>query len=129
MKIYQYLAQEADRYIRVSTPGANYRPGLEADVLDGIEKLVKNKFPSGAGFDAGTKLDLGRSTGEKLVFTTSFHHMDEHGGYDGWTEHTITVKPSMQFDFDLKVSGRDRNGIKDYIAEQFDYTLGEEYLG
>ena len=43
--------------------------------------------------------------------------MDEHGGYDGWTEHKIIVTPSLVYGFELRVTGKDRNDIKDYIAE------------
>ena len=59
------------------------------------EALVKEHMPSGSGFDCGTqlaweKMSSGGTTikwNGKLVFKTSFHHMDEHGGYDGWTEY------------------------------------------
>lgn len=57
------------------------------------------------------------------MFETSVHHMNPDGYYDGWTEHTVTVTPSFIGRFDLKVSGRDRNGIKDYIAEVFGSVL------
>jgi hypothetical protein len=79
--------------------------------------------PSGSGFDNGTQIDRDRS--DVLIFSTSFHHMDEAGGYDGWTEHTVRVKPSLAWGFDLTVSGRDRNGIKDYIADVFSPWLNE----
>jgi hypothetical protein len=88
-------------------------------------KQAENKLPSGSGFDSGTTLDLDASTSEKLVFRTSFHHMDENGCYDGWTEHTITVRPSLEFGFNLTISGRNRNDIKSYMAEQFGYILRE----
>src|ERR1700733_9988314 len=52
-------------------------------------------LPSGSGFDNGTKLDTIASNAEKLVFTTAFHHMNENGYYDGWTEHTVYVTPSF----------------------------------
>lgn len=85
--------------------------------------LVREFLPSGSGFDNGTKLDYEKSTGEKLVFLTSFHHMDEHGGYCGWTDHSVTVGASLQFGLSIKVGGRDRNGIKDYIGEAFESAL------
>ena len=90
-----------------------------------IEELVKNYMPSGSGFDCGTKIDLDKSTPEKLVFYTDFHHMNE-GYYDGWTEHRITVRPSLAFGFTLTISGRNRNEIKDYIHQVFDCALNEE---
>lgn len=94
---------------------------------DMVLELVKEHMPSGGGFDSGTILDFDASKGgDKLVFQTSFHHMSEHGYYDGWSEHIVTIKPSLQFGFDLKVSGRDRNDIKDYIAECFHSHLSLE---
>jgi hypothetical protein len=52
--------------------------------------------------------------------------MDDGGGYDGWTEHTITVTPSFR-GFDLTISGRDRNDIKDYLHQTFDHVLSAHY--
>jgi hypothetical protein len=87
-----------------------------------IKRLLEY-FPSGSGFDNGTHLDWEHSTEEKLVFDTAFHHMNENGMYDGWTEHSVTVRPSLQFGFTLSISGRNRNDIKELIAQDFDYTL------
>ena len=90
---------------------------------DTIESLVKDFMPSGSGFDSGTKLDLDASHADKLVFTTSYHHMNEAGYYDGWTEHTVTVTPSLQHRYNLRISGRNRNDIKDYMRQTFDQAL------
>lgn len=87
--------------------------------------IIKENLPRGSGFDAGTTLNEDESVaGEKLVFDTSFHHMDEHGGYDGWTEHRVVVKPSFE-GIDIRVTGRDRNQIKEYIAEMFHHALNQ----
>ncbi len=93
---------------------------------DRIEELVKEHMPSGSGFDSGTKLDLDLSEPNKLVFLTSFHHMAESGMYDGWTEHTVIVTPDLAFGFRLKITGRDRNQIKEYIRELFQNDLNAE---
>lgn len=53
--------------------------------------LVLMRLPSGSGSNNGTTLDFDASTGDKLVFHTSFHHMDDNGYYCSWTEHTVTV--------------------------------------
>lgn len=87
-----------------------------------ILSLVKEYLPSGSGFDCGTKLDIEASHGEKLVFTTSFHHMNEGGYYDGWTEHRIVCTPSFS-GVNLRISGRNRNEIKDYMHEVFYQAL------
>jgi hypothetical protein len=96
----------------------------EAKHRDRVQELVSEFMPSGSGWDEGTKLDWDKSTPDRLVFFGSFHHMDE-GSYDGWTEHTITVKPSLAHGFTIVVSGRNRNDIKDYLAEMFHGCLSE----
>lgn len=90
-----------------------------------ISKLVHERMPSGSGFDCGTQMDCSQSHAEKLVFTTSFHHMNDAGYYDGWTEHTIVVTPSFS-GFNLRISGRNRNNIKDYIHDVFSQALKTE---
>ena len=82
-------------------------------------QTLEDCLPAGSGYDRGSSIDLDKSTGDKLVLHTAFHHMDQHGGYTQWTEHTITVRPSLIHGFELTVSGRNVNGIKDYIAENF----------
>lgn len=91
-----------------------------------IEALVKEHMPSGSGFDSGTTMDLDASHGDRLVFNTAFHHMDEGGGYDGWTEHRVVVTPAFVGGFNLRVSGRNRNEIKEYVAEAFQDALSSE---
>lgn len=89
---------------------------------DDLIDIVKSG-PSGSGWDCGTSFDRDRSTPNKLVFFGSFHHMDEMGGYDGWTDHTITVRPDFVSKLDIKISGRDRNGIKEDIHQIFYWWL------
>ncbi len=90
----------------------------EAKHMQAIEDCMKRTAPSGSGIDCGTKLD-DSSTPDKLVFTLSYHHMDEHGSYAGWTDHTVIVTPSLAFGFNLKITGRDRNQIKEYLHEVY----------
>jgi hypothetical protein len=82
-----------------------------------IEKLMENLAPSGSGFNSGTKLDFERSELNRLVLTTSFEHMDEFGGYDKTTDHDIIVKASLVHGIRIVITGRDWNGIKDYMRE------------
>jgi hypothetical protein len=95
---------------------------------ESIDNLVKNCLPSGSGFDNGTRLDLDASHGYKLVFNTSFHHMDGNGFYSGWTEHTVTVTPSLSSDFHLRISGRNANDIKEYMHECFSFALSKDIM-
>lgn len=88
-----------------------------------LTRLVKDHLPSGSGFDAGTTLNLDKSRPERLVFDTSYHHMDEHGGYNGWSEHSVVVTPSLWANFHIAVTGQNRNDVKEYIAEMFETAL------
>jgi hypothetical protein len=88
-----------------------------------LKTIEKDLLSSGSGIDCGTRIDLDRSTGNKVVLILSFHHMDDNGMYCGWTEHTLTVKPHLIHDIDLTISGRNRNDIKDYLHETYRYNL------
>jgi hypothetical protein len=87
------------------------------------DRLVRDLMPSGSGFDNGTTLDWEHSTAERLYFKTAFHHMDDHGSYDGWTEHTVFVTPSLLHGVKLSITGRNRRDIKDYIHDCFHDAL------
>ena len=55
-----------------------------------------------------------------MIFV-EFHHM-KHGYYVGCTDHEIIVT-ATHCGPEIRVTGKDRNGIKDYLAELFDYAL------
>lgn len=86
--------------------------------LNEIEKLL----PSGSGIDTDTKIDLDKTTSEKIVLKVSYHHMGEDGGYDGWTDHELIITPSFD-GFNIRITGRNRNEIKDYLHELFSDAL------
>lgn len=85
---------------------------------DALRRL--NAFlPSGSGVGNGSYLDQLRSGRDVLRFCTSFHHMDEHGCYDGWTDHVVSVRPMFEGLDITSVTGRDRNDIKEHLAVLF----------
>jgi hypothetical protein len=120
--LYTQLAQIVDARLRCLKMPETHSEAAERHTT-WLKAIVKRHMPSGSGFDHGTTLDLGASTGEKLVFLTAFHHMHESGVYDGWTEHVVTVHPSLSFGFRLTVSGTDRNAIRSYIKDEFGSAL------
>lgn len=91
---------------------------------DRIKALAYQYLPSGSGVDCGTHVDLDRSTGGKIVLTLSFHHMDNHGSYDGWTDHAIIIRPTFD-GIDVTVTGRNRRDIKSYLADLYHAALVE----
>jgi hypothetical protein len=90
-----------------------------------IEHIVRDHLPSGSGFDAGSHLVLSDSSDDRLTFSTSFHHMNSDGYYEGWTHHMVIVTPSLASGFNIEVTGEDHNGINDYIGEVFHSALSE----
>jgi hypothetical protein len=77
------------------------------------DKIAADYLPSGSGIDCGTKIVWEKSTADRLVFQADYHHMTDGGMYDGWTEHTVIVTASLAFGIDIRVTGRNRNGIKE----------------
>jgi len=90
-------------------------------VLSHIEKEI---LPSGAGFDRGTDIILTPNQ-DTLVLETAYHFMDEHGGYDGWEDLNITVKPSLIHGITLEITGNCRDA-EDYIHDVFNDLLSEQ---
>lgn len=80
-------------------------------------------LPSGSGFDNGTAVESIEPF--KVTLRTAFHHMNDNGMYDGWTEHAVIVRPDWS-GVSVIVKGRDKNGIKDYIADTIHAVLTAE---
>lgn len=120
--VYRLIASSVDARARclltMDTHGEWFHKHTET-----IEQLVRDFLPSGSGWDNGTKIDWDNSTGEKLVFFGSFHHMNDGGYYVGWTNHAITVRPSLIHGITLSISGRNRNDIKENLHMEFDTAL------
>ena len=92
------------------------------DKLESLSDLL----PSGSGIDSGTKIDLNDSNENKIVLCFGFHHMDENGNYNGWTDHKVIITPSLVNTFNMKITGKDINGVKDYLFDLFDTVLNTE---
>jgi hypothetical protein len=102
----------------------NDPPGEWAERAQHKLRILLGKLPHGSGIDHGPTI-LPDSEPDKLQFDMSFHHMDDSGYYDGWTDHRITIRPSLANEFDISVSGQDRNDVKYHLAEVFDYALSQ----
>ena len=108
--------------------------------FEDVKQLRIRKFeyqlPHGSGFDSGCKINLNRSTPDKVVIDFSYHHMDSMGGYIGWTNHELIIEPSLVHGFVMDItSGNyddlDQMGILDeekdeWYPKSFDYD--EDYF-
>lgn len=91
---------------------------------DTIQQIMRDIMPSGSGVDNG-RFDFEASKPDKLVFTCSFHHMDE-GGYAGWSDHRIIITPSLVYGLLIRITGPNRDGIKDYLHDLYSDALTTE---
>jgi hypothetical protein len=117
MNVIQNIATMLDTLRR---NGGNHEPSQDA-----LEYLVRNYLPSGSGVDSGCAIDLDRQKPGRIVIDCSFHHMNEGGYYDGWTEHQVIVTPCFGHWPDIRVTGRNRNDIKEYLGELFRHALDQ----
>jgi hypothetical protein len=101
-----------------------YKSCIESNNIEWKDKhkdyidLECKKLPHGSGLDAGVTLDLENSTPSKLIFDLSFHHMDDNGYYDGWTDHKLIVTPEFGH-YHIKITGQNKREIKDYLSQLF----------
>lgn len=79
-------------------------------------------LPSGSGVDNGTAILWDSSNTASITLHIEYHHMNDGGFYDGWTEHSVVVKPTFS-GLNVHVKGRDRNQIKDYLSDLLHESL------
>ena len=95
-----------------------------------LEELVENHLPRGGGYNSGTSLDIENSTDKKLVFNTSYHHMDEMGGYTRWTEWEVEVAASLVSEIDVVTMTeddcREASDIEEMLGDDFRWSLIQE---
>lgn len=122
MSFVKYISEQLQRhrYFDGLDGEAAYQRANDIEIL--LKEYVRRYAPSGSGVDAGINLQE-ESKPQKLVFSCDFHHMDDQGVYDGWTAHNAIVTPTFG-GFDVRITGRDRNGVKDYLAGLFHNWLG-----
>ncbi len=121
--LYRHIASSVDARHRCERNGMTDARLMHESALN---FMADECLPSGAGVDNGTGIEWDASTGEKLVLRVSYHHMHSNGFYDGWADYPITVRPSLIHGLDLKIGGRDRNDVKEYLADLYRDALQKE---
>ena len=90
-----------------------------------IENIQDEWLPSGSGFDCGCTVDIEASELNKIVIYTDYHHLNEAGYYNCWTDHEIVVTPDFISGFTLEITGKNRNDIHTYMYDVFATALGQ----
>lgn len=120
-----YIASQLARAANLDQPGVPGGAEKSVNVREALELYVRRNGPSGSGLDVGTRI-LDNSTQDDIRLYCEFHHMDQHGGYSGWTQHMLRVQPSFVGLMSLHVGGRNRNGIKDFLHDTYHSWLSSE---
>jgi hypothetical protein len=118
IRIYQKIAQELKV---INNPNADSH--WYDNAIANLEYIEKELLPYGSGIDNGCQIDLTKSTPNKIVIRCDFHHMNENGYYTIWTTHECIITPDLGYEFDMKMTGRDKNGIKDYLCDAIYSTI------
>lgn len=128
MNVATAIAREIDRLARANAHNLETVGKAWAnDAQETLDYIQADILPSGSGFNSGCQIDLDESTAQRIVIRTSFHHMNETGYYSGWTDHRVTITPCLIWGHVLKISGKDKNGIKEYIGDVFANCLQSEF--
>jgi len=98
---------------------------IEKSNKQSIDEIIKSA-PTLFGIDSGTKFDYENSTSEKIILNCSFHHKNPEGYYDGWEKHDIIITPSLFFGISLKITGSNKDGVKDYLKEIYTSWLNHD---
>ena len=136
--LYQHMASAIDAMqrcksdadaIRSHAPGAPHESFLELRddwAMRWADRLhaMKQELPHGSGLDTDWHYVLDKCNANRIVLSTSFHNMDEVGGYCGWSDLIVTVKPSLIHGINLRITGGDSD-LKDYLYDILSQALCE----
>jgi hypothetical protein len=125
MRLYEQMARTAVAWNNcIKTNNTEWR-----DKHSETFKNLLDLLPHGSGIDSSWNVELENCGDDKLVFFCGYHHMNENGMYDGWTEFTVTVTPSLMFGCRVKITGpfpRKYAETRDYLQETIDFALTRE---
>jgi hypothetical protein len=81
------------------------------------EMLCHDMLPRGSGFDQGTTIEMDRSSPDRIILDTAFHHMNENGMYTHWTFHEVIITPSLGHGFSIEILPKCSDG-RDSVTEE-----------
>jgi hypothetical protein len=127
MKVYQAIADAIARLARAKEyPESDLGKAWTDSASDTLRHIERECLPSVDGFHRGTTIDRDESSPVRIVFRVDYHHATKAGFRDGWTQHRVILTPAFN-GFNLRVTGKNRDEIKEVIGELFSILLCEEY--
>ncbi len=89
-----------------------------------LDELEKNYLPHGSGIDSGCIINRTFKK-DTVIINVPYHLMDENGYYCGWQTYRLIIKPKFD-SLSIKIQGKDKYLLKDYLYDLFDHVLNEE---
>jgi hypothetical protein len=129
IKVYQALARTFAAWEHCQNHESSNRFATQHEQT--IIGLIRETSPSGSGIDSGVSFDFDESKNDRLVIRFDYHHMNGDGFYCGWTNQTLTIKPSLQSGFELccTINGKpDDEGYSEDSALDYFYAIFDEWL-
>lgn len=134
LELYKRISAELGRLANARKQGNKQWEKIALSELESYEDLL----PSGSGIDSGCKIDLEKSRVNKIVINSSYHLMDEFGGYCGWVDFKVTVTPQLSGFPSVRVMFIDYKhmdyqqkkllyGLTDYLYNVFYNALNEKF--
>lgn len=88
-----------------------------------LYQIERNYLPHGSGINSGCTIER-EFKKDCVILHVPYHNMDENGYYCGWSDFKIVCKP--EFDgISLKIIGKDKYFVKDYLYDLFNNCLTE----
>lgn len=125
LPLYQVISQTLDALRNAEAKSMPSAIHWHRDSLRQFESML----PSGSGIDCGTKIDIDASREDRVVLTFDFHFMNDAGYYDGWGSYKAIITPSLSHGPCLRIAGRDRRSIKDYLHDTMQHALTDQLVG
>ena len=103
--------------------------GQKNKSLNVIEKeltLFKEVLPNGNGIEAGCVISL-KSTKKRIVIDTLYWHTNDSDETSRWTAHQVIITPSFEREINIRITGKNKDNVKDYLHDIFREALMKEY--
>ena len=111
LKFYQELAKVVNGYHMTDS----------TEIKANQEKLIHELevFLPVKEFFIERKVDIQRSTGQRLVLLVRYKHQPEYKCHNSTTGHQVIITPCLMHGFLIRVTGPDRRGAKEKIERCF----------
>ena len=89
--------------------------------------LLQELLPNGKGIREreGLAVILLESTKKRIVIDTTYWHKNNS---DVWTSHQVIITPSFEGEINIRITGKNKDNVKDYLYDIFREALMSEIV-